>query len=29
MYDAPGAWDKGCTDIWYMTIEYIDFPIIY
>ena len=24
-----GAWDKGCTDIMYMTIEYPNYPIIY
>ena len=23
-----GAWDKGCTDIMYMTIEYPNYPII-
>ena len=23
-----GAWDKGCTDIMYLTIEYPNYPII-
>ena len=31
MNDAPyrGAWDKGCTDIMYMAIEYPNYQIIF